>query len=143
MENQTNQGIKALLYSILALLILILFLSIDAIQQQLGRYTLLLVCLIIVGILYIFVSQVKSIHYTDDTFKISYSGYSKPKLVTIKKDEIIKIAFHGKEGRYDNYWIKFYVKNGYPQRFTLYFESKYVLALIDKIKEHGFVVEYE
>jgi hypothetical protein len=143
MENQTNQGIKALLYSILALLFLILTLNLNAIQQQLGRFTLLFFCLIIVGILYVYVSQVKSILYTDNTFKISYSGYSKPKLVTIKKEEIIKIAFHGKEGKHDNYWIKFYVKNGYPQRFNLYFESKYVLTLIDKIKKHGFVVEYE
>jgi hypothetical protein len=143
MENQTNQGIKALSFSILALLILILFLNIDAIQQQLGRYTLLFVCLIIVGILYVYVSQVKSIHYSDDIFEISYSGYSKPKLVTIKKEEIIKIAFHGKEGRNDNYWIKFYLKKGYPQRFNLYYNYKYVFTLMDKIKEHGFVLEYE
>jgi hypothetical protein len=143
MENQTNQGIKALSFSILALLLLILFLNTDAIQQQLGRYILLFFCLIIVGILYVYESQVKSIHYTDDAFTIAHSGYSKPKLVTIKKEEIIKIAFHGKEGRYDNYWIKFYLKEGYPKRFTLYFGSKYVFTLIDEIKKHGFIVEYE
>jgi hypothetical protein len=143
MENQTNQGLKALSYSILALLLLILSLNFAAPQKQIVRFTVLFICLIILIILFVYVSQVKSIHYTDDVFNIAHSGYSKPKLVTIKKEEIIKIAFHGKEGRNDNYWIKFYLKKGYPQRFTLYFNSKYVFTLMDKIKEHGFVVEYE
>jgi hypothetical protein len=143
MDKEKKSGIKNFIRAIVALMIFITLFYLPEIIKEFGGFTTSIVCLgLPILMLLLAHESVKSIKYADDKFVVYTSSITNNSTFFFLKEAVEKVDFHGKNGRYDKYWIKFHLKTGETKQFILPFASKEIFPVIDKLKEKGFTVEY-